>query len=91
MDSGRQVSVMARGCCIFESGCLTNLNFKGITTVLSNSEVPLHDAFLKVKNIHHLVFIIMFFPGKFYVQNVFITYIFNDLQTKVRNANDLFL
>lgn len=33
----------------------------------------------------------MFFPGKFYVQNVFITYIFNDLQTKVRNANDSFL
>lgn len=85
---------MARGCCIpFESGCLTNLNFKGITTVLSNSEVPYMMHFLKVKK-NHLIFIITFFPGKFYVQNIFITYIFNDLQIKVRyirNSNDLYL
>lgn len=36
----------------------------------------------------------MFFPGKFYVQNIFITYIFNDLQIKIRyirNSNDSYL
>lgn len=45
------MSITARGCCIpFEGGRLTNLNFKGIITVLSNSEVHyMIHFFLKLK------------------------------------------
>lgn len=72
----RQVSITVRLCCFpFEGGHLTKLNFKGVITVLLDSEVHTMILFFFLtklkKNLYPSDLIVVCFSGQFYLQNMF--------------------